>query len=481
LDLEQMAMSLRPRSVWEAVDLGVATLRRFWAPVYLAWVVCVLPVFVLAYWQLDPWLASLLLWWLLPVFDRVPLHVISRGLFGATPSLKQVLRALPSLWSRYLFRSLVLGRLDPLRSFHLPVQQLEGQDLVGYRRRCAVLNHGNVGVGFLLTTGGWLLEIAVFCGLFVLLGVLLPDGWLGWEPTLMFESPLLVAITASLLFVTVSLLEPVYVAAGFALYLNRRTDLEGWDIELAFRRLRARLMSRSERRRPVAIVMLLAACFLSAATSAQEPTRPPQEVIEEVLSHRDFGYDEPVTRWRRTDEPALHSDPSVTASGAHSPFGLVVGETLRVLMWVVAAGGLLWLVYVMFTTRSASSGAAVDTGPPDTVRGLDVRPESLPDDVAAAAWQRFESGDAAGCLSLLYRGALAILIRDHDLKIAESSTEGDCLRLVQGVGAKVEAQASYLATLTTAWTSCAYGHRTPAAALAKQLCEGWGGVLGGAS
>jgi len=35
--------------------------------------------------------------------------------------------------------------------------------------------------------------------------------------------------------------EPVYVACGFSLYLNRRTALEAWDIELQFRRLRQRL------------------------------------------------------------------------------------------------------------------------------------------------------------------------------------------------------------------------------------------------
>jgi hypothetical protein len=34
----------------------------------------------------------------------------------------------------------------------------------------------------------------------------------------------------------VGLLEPFYVAAGFAMYLNRRVELEAWDIEQEFRR-----------------------------------------------------------------------------------------------------------------------------------------------------------------------------------------------------------------------------------------------------
>jgi hypothetical protein len=34
----------------------------------------------------------------------------------------------------------------------------------------------------------------------------------------------------------VALVEPFYVAAGFAMYLNRRVELEAWDIEQELRR-----------------------------------------------------------------------------------------------------------------------------------------------------------------------------------------------------------------------------------------------------
>ena len=42
---------------------------------------------------------------------------------------------------------------------------------------------------------------------------------------------LLLAYSASVVIV-----EPFYVAAGFAIYLNRRAALEAWDIEQEFRR-----------------------------------------------------------------------------------------------------------------------------------------------------------------------------------------------------------------------------------------------------
>jgi uncharacterized membrane protein len=60
--------------------------------------------------------------------------------------------------------------------------------------------------------------------------------------TLFYEEALWVNILSLLfMFLIISIIEPLYVAAGFALYLNRRTHLEGWDIELIFRRIAAHL------------------------------------------------------------------------------------------------------------------------------------------------------------------------------------------------------------------------------------------------
>jgi hypothetical protein len=61
--------------------------------------------------------------------------------------------------------------------------------------------------------------------------------------------------------------EPIYVACGFSLYLNRRTVLEAWDIELVFRQLRKRLNGAS--------VALLLTIMLSMpnAQNAGQPRR----------------------------------------------------------------------------------------------------------------------------------------------------------------------------------------------------------------
>jgi hypothetical protein len=51
------------------------------------------------------------------------------------------------------------------------------------------------------------------------------------------ELPALFAIGIPIAYgIAVLFLEPFYVAAGFAVYLSRRAELEAWDIEQEFRR-----------------------------------------------------------------------------------------------------------------------------------------------------------------------------------------------------------------------------------------------------
>jgi hypothetical protein len=53
-------------------------------------------------------------------------------------------------------------------------------------------------------------------------------------------SPALTVTLAAIYAAVVVFLEPFFVSAGFAMYLNRRAALEAWDIEQEFRRAFAR-------------------------------------------------------------------------------------------------------------------------------------------------------------------------------------------------------------------------------------------------
>ena len=94
---------------------------------------------------------------------------------------------------------------------------------------------------------------------------------------------------------------------------------------------------------------------------------------------------------------------------------------------------------------------------PSHVRDLDIRPESLPDDVGAAALALWQRGEQRAALALLYRGSLSRLVHVHAVPIRASSTEGECLALARPRLAT--ASARYVARLVETWAAAVYGAR----------------------
>ena len=169
--------AIRPRSAWEALDLGTLMARRQARLLISSWALLTLPVFgllTLLFWQAPFW-SLLLFWWLKPLFERLPLHILSRSLFGDTPTLKAALRALPVLLKPQLLASLTWRRLSPTRSFDLPVLQLEGLTGNARSQRLVVLGQRDSGAASWLTVVGVHIESALWLGLLALLYLLLPQ------------------------------------------------------------------------------------------------------------------------------------------------------------------------------------------------------------------------------------------------------------------------------------------------------------------
>ncbi len=245
--LEEIGIQLRPRSASEALDLGRVMMqawygaaRRAWTLTYLAFGIPLL----LALWS-HPWIALIVIWWLKPLCDRALLFAYSRSLFGEGTTLRDVWRALPGLLKNTgLLSALTIRRLSLRRAFLLPVWQLEGQRGKPARQRCRVLSSrvDNLSVGLTVFCAA----MSVFLGLSLLLLIqmLVPEGHQGFlriSEWMDGQMPLAASFMLNLAYMAgVTIVEPFYIASGFALYLNRRSELEGWDIELAFRRLSSR-------------------------------------------------------------------------------------------------------------------------------------------------------------------------------------------------------------------------------------------------
>ena len=335
---ENIHASLRPRSGWEAVDLGFRMARVWWRPLFGAWLAVVVPTAILlnVLFRDSLGLAALALWLLKPAFDRVALFVLSEALFGRIPSVMESLQALPGLLRTGLVGSLSIYRLSPMRALVLPVLQLEG--LRGRARRDRVrLLVGralNVGLGLivaclhfeLLVVGlGCLSLIWIFLPAGVGLGPLeLASAWLfaegGW-PVVLGNAVLVLAMSA---------IEPFYVAAGFSVYLNRRVYLEGWDIDLEFRKLARRAAPRAGAAAVSGGIAL--ALLLAPAAQASDCTEQPQSAkacIEAIMETPEFETVRRVELWVPKNSP----DAAVRAT---EPSGLsALAELLALLFQIV--------------------------------------------------------------------------------------------------------------------------------------------------
>src|SRR5882672_9596245 len=228
-----------------------------------------------------------------PLYDRLVLHVLSRAVFGEMQSTREVLTRRAGEWLGAGLLPYLLFRWwpDMARSFNLPVRQLEGQTGAAGRERRTVLGRRASSYAVWLTVVCLNFELVLYWSLERFTQIFLPaKAFEGRALTDIFVTGELFSQTDLLAYAAaVLLLEPFYVAAGFALYLNRRTLLEGWDVEVALRRIA---------QRHAAAAMLIVCCVMPMVCFSQEEKNPKGEIAE-VLKAPEFPHEVETTQWRR--------------------------------------------------------------------------------------------------------------------------------------------------------------------------------------
>jgi hypothetical protein len=462
--LEEVTAELRPRSEWEAIDLGLALVRRDFWRLSGAWWLGMLPVLLfLPVAHEHPFLFLFAFWWWIPTASRMALFLLSRVLFGASVGSGELWRELPRAIVRRRGYRLLWARLSPWRPLTLPVEDLEGLRGKDYGRRCAALMRRGDSTVIMLAMWRVFLGLWLMLILFATFLLFLPEGTrMEWILTLEiffdgggWEAPGAMSMTMLGVFcLSCWLVDLFATGCGFGIYVNHRSWIEGWDVELAFRRLGRRLAGLAG-----GMVMVAAVC-LHGDLRAEEP----EKVIAEVLQHPDF-----VVHTKTTKQWTGWDWPDFLGAGIGEAFGFV----LQALFWSAIVAFLLFLIYrfrhlFRVGSRAASSKSVVR--PPRVIMGMEVSAESLPADVPGAALEAWRAGRGHEALSLLYRGSISWMIRDGGIGIAESDTESDCLARVREGASEHE---SYFSRVTELWMSLAYGRMPPADDQVESLCAGW--------
>jgi hypothetical protein len=275
--------------------------------------------------------------------------------------------------------------------------------------------------------------------------------------------------------VAACIVEPFYVACGFTLYLQRRTILEGWDIELRFRQLAERVEKARRGAAAVAasICVALAIAMIAAPPPAfaQQPTRKASDEIKEVMNDPEFGRKGTRTRVHYVG-PQYEGNPDAKPFDWSWVGRLMkwMSELSRAAAWVAAALALVFVLYYLARYVRLHRFADLAQRRPDFLFGLDVRPESLPEDVAGTAEALARESKLREALSLLYRGAL-VRFMDAGIEFRHGDTESDCMRRVEA--AERAARKAYFRQLVDAWQSLAYGHQPVEPSAVAALARGW--------
>jgi hypothetical protein len=229
-------------------------------------------------------------------------------------------------------------------------------------------------------------------------------------------------------------------------------------------------------------VLAVVACVLLAAAPApaQPAARPPDDAaieraMQQVKADPNVATERTIKtlQWKESN-----AKPGPRPAWLDWMTGFVrwLDQSARVLVWIVVVGLMSLLAfYIVRTFRSWDDVPGdAEFEAPTHVQDLDIRPESLPPDIGAAARRLWDRHEHRAALALLYRGLLSRLAHVHQLPIRDSSTEGDCLAIAARMNT---AGRDYAARLIVLWQAAVYGHLEADTVTVHALCDGFAPAL----
>jgi hypothetical protein len=224
----------------------------------------------------------------------------------------------------------------------------------------------------------------------------------------------------------------------------------------------------------LALVLLLAAA-VPALPAGEAPSREQIErAVETVKADPDLAGFETERRlvWDEVRESRKPTDMPQWLSWIRDLFSWIAQKSTMLFWLLIAAlaaiiAFFLWRLFSSRVSKSRGQGFVA----PTHVQDLDIRPESLPADIGAAARALWDRGERRTALALLYRGLLSRLAHTYRVPIRDSSTEGDCLTLAARVldTRRVE----YATKLVRTWQRAIYGGLDIDGPVIHEICAGF--------
>ncbi len=188
------------------------------------------------------------------------------------------------------------------------------------------------------------------------------------------------------------------------------------------------------------LALFVATLLAATATAADTPLRTPAAdahpihftpgqiaaAVDKLKADSNLGTEKKVRRLVKNSRPEPQTPNQLPGwlRWLTNAFAWLAG-TARALVWMVGIvlAGILALYIKRFLEARGELSVPLRFSTPTHVRDLDIRPESLPHDIAGTTNELWASGEQRAALALLYRALLSRLAHVHGIPILDSSTE----------------------------------------------------------
>lgn len=254
MNLDKITVNVRPLNSYQAMDLGMMMARRWFFPLWQLWWRRMLPMILLFFvvvvyrtWAeisgfFGVWLMLIGLYVCRPYADMAIVVYLSQKLFNHDYTVEQAWQQLKTMPNTGIFSTFIY-LFTHRKSIVMPIILLEGQTRKQRKARLKILTKSKNNAIAWHTSIFQVVELFLYIGIWVMCYQLIPESLFDQIAfSVLFEemSWLLTSIILTIYLLVTSILSVFFMASGFAIYICKRSELEGWDIELKFRQLAQR-------------------------------------------------------------------------------------------------------------------------------------------------------------------------------------------------------------------------------------------------
>lgn len=497
LDINQLAFVARKRSAWQVFDLTQLTVKKHAGAMLTLVLSLYLPLFILLLLCFSVSTASLIFWWLKPVIERPLITFLANQSFAQPISTWACIASLRQLKLADVIRMLTIYRLSPNRIYLAPVEQLE--KLTGKRRS----NRKNLLLGrcdhkqtfwvffcvhleMILT---FLLMLIVYN--FMPQGTQLDDQL--FINNLVTGEGYLEFVYFCCYAVAVVIVMPFFVTGGFLSYLNSRIKLEGWDLELAFKRM-------VKTKLPMALCAVLF-CFqfnfmpdayaqsaevemptaqLETLPSNARHTTSDAEKTKQAITHlyEEHHWIEKTTSWQPIFDKSKKESSNFDFSWLKSLS--FIGNIIGYIVWGLVLIFVAWLAYkvyqrhgdLFFKTKGSSTKKQQKNQTPQVPVFFDEVVQNVaPENLLSLAEQANQAQQHRAALMYLLHFSLYFAEQNSTVKLDKSMSETECQQALLSV-LPHQHHALYQG-LFSVWIKQAWAHENASSSYISELISGF--------